>query len=247
MPRRRVEPTELDELEVLPWSAFRRRFAREHVAGEHVAIVGPTGSGKSVLGLELCKIVGSRTARDRRPARVTVFGTKPRDETLTALGWPIVKTWPPSYGQEHCVVWPRPSAAAGRAKRQRAVFEPLMDEIFHEGGQCVFIDEAADFEERLGLRTTMREWWSNARALELTLIAGTQRPRGVARLMWSEPSWIVVFRPDDEDDLKRVASITGRKAEIIEAADRLGGHEFLCIRRQRGGGRALYVSRVDVR
>jgi len=90
----------------------------------------------------------------------------------------------------------------------------------------------------------MEEFWTTARSSKLTLIAGTQRPRHVTRSMWSEPSWVFVFPPDDRDDLRRVAELSGRRQEVMEAADRLGGHEFLCIRRQRGGGRELYVSRV---
>jgi hypothetical protein len=75
-------------------------------------------------------------------------------------------------------------------------------------------------------------------------VAGTQRPRNVSRSMWSEPSWVFIFPPDDLDDLKRVAELSGRKADVLEFSERLGGFEFLVIRRQRGGARALYVSRV---
>jgi hypothetical protein len=128
------------------------------------------------------------------------------------------------------------------------VYHPLLDRIYSEGGQTVYIDEAAYFERSLpnglGLGGTMEEYWSAARSSKLTLIAGTQRPRHVTRSMWSEPSWVFVFPPDDIDDLKRVAELSGRKAEVMESAERLDGHEFLCIRRQRGGKRELYVSRV---
>src|SRR2546423_7655276 len=89
---------------VVRWEKFAPVFAKAHTQGEHVAIVGQTGSGKSVLGLSLCKIIAKRRGRDGRPARVVVLATKPRDDTITSLGWPTVKKWPPSYGQEHCVV-----------------------------------------------------------------------------------------------------------------------------------------------
>ncbi len=227
-------------------------FAREHTQGEHVGIVGVNGSGKSVLELELAKIIGARKARNGRPASVTVLAVKPRDETLERLvaeGWPVLKAWPPSYGQEHNVVWPKASRPSTAAREQRAVFRPLLDAIYHEGGQTVCIDEAAYFERPLpsglGLHGTMEQYWSSARSLKLTLIAGTQRPRNVTRSMWSEPAWLFIFSLHDRDDLKRVAELSGRREEVLELAPQLGGFEFLCVRRQANGTRELYVSRVE--
>ena len=238
--------------EVVRWEQFARMFKRAHRQGEHVAIVGQTGSGKSVLGVSLCKVIATRKGKDGLPARVVVLGTKPRDDTLSALGWPVVKKWPPSYGQEHCIVWPRGGDPDTAAKRQAQVFRPLLNAIYHEGGQTVNIDEASYFEDPLpdglGLKTTMGQYWSNARANKLTLIGATQRPRNVTRLMWSEPSWVCIFAPDDEDDWRRVAELSGAREQVLEITPQLGGHEFLCVRRQRdlgASGKKLYVSKVE--
>ena len=124
-------------------------FAQSHKAGEHVAIVGPNGTGKTQLGLELAVVLGERTGRNRRPAPVTILNFKPRDDTVSALQergkptgeWQTLKKWPPAYGQEHCVVWPRGGPPSGAAKRHRAVFVPLLDTIYAEGGQTVYIPD----------------------------------------------------------------------------------------------------------
>lgn len=233
---------------VIRWEKLERIFARQHKQGEHVAIVGQTGSGKSVLGLRLCQVIARRKSTDGLPARVVVFATKPRDDTVTALGWPVIKKWPPSYGQEHCIIWPKGGEPDTMAARQRRIFRPLMTRIFHEGGQTLYIDEASYFEESLpnglGLAATMNQYWTSARSLKLTLIAGTQRPRHVTRSMWSEPSWLFIFAPDDEDDLTRVAQLSGVKRQVLEIAPTLGGHEFICIHRPRGGTKKIYVSKV---
>jgi energy-coupling factor transporter ATP-binding protein EcfA2 len=244
--------TDSGRFTVVQWDEFARMFKRAHKQGEHVSIVGQTGSGKSVLGLALCQVIATRKGKDGRPARVVVLGTKPRDDTMSALGWPIVKKWPPSFGQEACVVWPRGGDPDTMPRRQRAVFRPLMNTIFHEGGQTIYIDEAGYFEDPqpdgLGLSTTMKQFWTTARGLKLTLVAATQRPRHVTRAMWSEPSWVFIFAPDDEDDLKRVAELSGSKEQVLEIAPQLGGHEFLCIRRQRSEGvKRLYVSKVGTK
>lgn len=225
-------------------------FYQKHRQGEHVSIVGPTGSGKSLLGIELCKCIGARKSKDGRPARVTVLAFKPTDDTVSALKWPQIKKWPPAYGQEHCVVWPKARNPETAAREQRAVFAPLLNQIYQEGGQTVYIGEAAYFERPLpngmGLSGTMERYWTTARSLNLTLVADTQRPRHVTRSMWSEPSWLFIFPPDDAEDTKRIAELSGRRMDIWRILPTLGEHEFLCVARQRGknGLKAMYISKV---
>lgn len=245
----------MDEVrpDVLPWEQFQIMFLKGHKQGEHVSLVGPTGSGKSTAAVELCKLVGTRRTKDKRPARVTILVDKPRDDTISALiaqkDFKVIKKWPPSYGEEHAIVWPRGGPPSGMAKRQRAVFLPLLDNIYIEGGQYVCVDEAAYFEEPppsgLGAKAVMGQFWRAARSNKITLIAGTQRPRNVTRLMWSEPSWVFIFPPDDDDDLRRVAELSGQKVAVWRIVPKLGNYEFMCIRRQRGGRHAIYVSRVE--
>lgn len=234
---------------VVPWAKFARIFKGAHRQGEHVAIVGQTGSGKSVLEVELCKVLATRKTKDGRPASVVILGTKPRDETLSALGWPVIKKWPPSYGQEACIVWPRAKNPETAAREQRKVFRPLLNTIYQEGGQTIGIDEAGYFEDPqpdgLGLSTTMKQFWTTARSLKLTLVATTQRPRHVTRSMWSEPSWLFIFPPDDDEDLKRVAQLSGARDQVLEVVEGLGGYEVLCVRKQRDQGvKQLYVTKV---
>lgn len=72
--------------ERLPWDEFLAgRFVWNQ--GEHVTLIGPTGSGKTTLALALLPM--------RR--YVLAFGTKPKDRTLDTLvrqaGWKRVQTW----------------------------------------------------------------------------------------------------------------------------------------------------------
>lgn len=241
----------------LPWEQFAAMFFEEHEPGEHCSIVGPTGSGKSVLGVFLARILGLRKTTDekggyRRPARVTVFATKPRDRTISALGWPVIRSsrdWPPGHGKEHVIVWPR-TPDPGQAKiRARATIEPILRAIYQEGRQTIYVDEVATFTGRppegMGLRGLMAEFWQTGRSLELTVIAGTQRPVEVPRSMWSEPAWLFVFRLHDFDDLRRVGEIAGDRDELRAAVEHLGGHEFICVHRPRSGERRMFASRVE--
>jgi energy-coupling factor transporter ATP-binding protein EcfA2 len=253
MPGRHYSKEELtpEPPQVLPWDEFREMFYAAHKQGEHIAIVGPNGSGKTMLGLELCRIIGSRLAADRRPSRVVVLQYKPTDATVQKVipDWPIIKKWPPRYGEEHCVVWPRGFAASRAAYRQRQVFAPLLDQIYSEGGQTVYVPEAAYFERALpnglSLSGTMEQFWSTARSLKITLISDTQRPRNVTLLMWTEPAWLIIYKLRSKDDLKHVAGLSGREVDVYNVVPKLGDHECMVIRRQvHAGQQAIYVTKV---
>lgn len=62
--------------------------------------------------------------------------------------------------------------------------------------------------------------------------------------MWSEPYWLLIFRPEDEDDLKRVAQLSGSKQLVLETVPTLGPHEFLLLRRR--PERVAFVSEVQL-
>jgi hypothetical protein len=184
--RRRAARDTVVQPKVIPWERFDFMFARSFKQGEQVAIVGPNGSGKSVLTVELAKIVGSRKGTDGRPSRVVVCATKPRDDTITNLlvkqGWPVIKEWPPAYGQEHCVVWPKGGPASSAATRQSRIFRPLLDQIAQEGGQTVVVEEAAFFERKppdgMGLGGLMTYFWTVTRSSKISLIANATPPVG---------------------------------------------------------------------
>jgi hypothetical protein len=238
----------------LPWETVRDYFAREHKLGEHVAAEGPTGSGKTLAIVELLKARGKRTTVRGRPVSITAFGVKRRDETMQRLvgdGWKRIRTlrdWPPAYGEEHCVAWPNVGPPTGRASRLRPFFRSILDEIDESGNQIVFVDEEAYFERPaphgLGMAAALEEIWTTSRSNGVTLVATTQRPRRVTLSMWSESYWLILFRPEDEQDLKRVAELSGFKQTILDVVPTLGAHEFLMLRRR--PERVAIVSQVKL-
>lgn len=235
----------------VPWGQVRDYFAREHQLGQHVAIEGPNGSGKSVLALELLQARGKRTTVNRRPVSITVMGVKPRDRTLSALPWRRMRDlsdWPPPYGDEQVVLWPTYGDPATVAGRQRQVFQAALREIMQTGNQIVYIDEVAYFEEQppngLGLSALLTQFWYMSRSNGVSLVGATQRPTRVSRSMWSEPYWLYIFRPEDEDDLKRIAELSGSKQMVLDVVPTLDTHEFLMLRRR--PERLAVVSQVEL-
>lgn len=208
---------------------------------EHVSMVGPTKQGKTTLQLAL---VDERVRR--RDSHVVILATKPKDPTLSALGWPIIRQWDQlSYGQSHVIFWPKfPKDVRRAAIHQRMAFDGALADIFADGKRVVVIDEAYYMTDILGLEGTMKQFWSQGRSNDLIVVAGTQRPRNVPREMFSECSWFFAFRTADEDELRRVGEIGGVDAKELRAVMRtLKPHEFVCCRTRTGEMVRSMVSR----
>lgn len=208
---------------------------------EHMACLGPTGSGKTFFYTHVL------TERCRKSgAHAVILATKPADDTFKPLlrkGWKVRKTWPPGYGETRTIFWPKSGKPSEGPGRQRKAVREFLDELWKpQANTIVAFDEIAHIEVELGLRQAVNKWWRESRALGLTMLATTQRPRGVNRYMMSEPTWSVAFAPTDEDEATRVAEIIGGRKRYKDILMGLDTFEFLIIHRRR---REAYRSRLD--
>lgn len=181
----------------------------------------------------------------RRDAEIVAFGTKPADETLSTMDWPILRSWDArEYGQKQVVLWPEYGDPETAADRQKRAFRPVLRQLFMEGNRTLYFDEIRDIEHRLGFGDLIDEFWLMGRSNKLTIVAGTQRPRWVSRSMFSEPEWIFSFPLYDTDDLRRLADIGGGDTHAIQRiVSNLDKHTFLCFRRST---RELVISKVEL-
>lgn len=210
---------------------------------EHMEILGPSGSGKSYF---LVTVLDMRAAL--RGAHVVYVATKPADDTISSLGWPIVTSWPPNeWKQEnrHVIYWAKaPTLDAEGLKKQKAAVQNLLEKLWHPNANIIVVlDEIAYIEQDLGLRVIIRRYYREGRALGITIVAGTQRAQGVSRFMHSESEWTVCFRPKDEEDAERVAQILGNKryfVDVLMSLDR-EKREFLLVHNLTG---EAYISHI---
>lgn len=232
-------------MERVPWAELEPEFILSwgrpngKPGAEHVSIVGPTGSGKSNFQTY---VINKRV--EVRDSYAIIIATKPADSTLRKMRWPIVRKYPPPFGKhKNFILWPESTRNAGesRALQQQEIAKCLTDIWTPDSNTIVAFDEIAYVEQELRLKILVERYWREARSLGITVIATTQRPRNVTRYMWSEPTWLVAFRPDDEDEAKRVAEIIGGRRAFTDALLGLEEYEFIITKRR---SHQSYISKL---
>jgi hypothetical protein len=220
--------TSVDGIPRVPWDAVAPELIDSWDQGQHVVILGKTGSGKTTVAFEIME-----QRIEQRGAMCCALGTKARDDTLRRTGWPILRKWPPTYAQRqthHVIFWPAYSRPSVARHTLAPKITELLDEIMAEGGWTLFVDEMAYLVETLGQRAVLDEYWNGARSSRISLVAGTQRPTWLARSAVSQVDWVICFRINDLTDRTRAAEIMGDRQKYAAAIKTLRGHEFCVVR-----------------
>lgn len=207
---------------------------------EHLTVYGRSGSGKTYF---VAYVLDQRARL--RGSHVTMVATKRADATLTRLGWPIVTSWPPGYGQTSVIFWAKARGiSAVHLIPQRKKVKDLMDTLWRpNANMVVYWDELTYIEQDLRLKREIATFYREGRTHGITNVATMQRPAYVSRLAHSEAGWTVAFPPKDMDDRKRIAEVLGDRAlymEILPTLDQTR-HEFV-IKHERTGN--VYISHL---
>lgn len=195
-------------IERMEWDEFAAQW--DWRQGEHVSLIGPTGAGKTTLGLAILPF--------RRYS--VALGTKPKDPTLSALvraGWSRIRRWrdrPPmpivngKMAPVRLILWPTFRRMADAAEH-RQVFRDALHDMFAEGSWCLFADEIMYLSNDLRLDAELKLWWRQGRSIGLSLVAATQRPAWVPLELYSQASHLFLWRTTDRRDLERLRDISG--------------------------------------
>lgn len=227
--RREARRQELhDSIPQMEWDSFVADCFRWQ-QGEHIGIIGPTNSGKTVLMLALL------------PMRkyVVAVGTKPRDKSLWNLvkyhHYKLLEEWKPfKPDSPKRVLWPDASGVDAEIKQRPIIGRALMA-IFREGKWCVAIDELWYVIHVLKLEKLIKVYLLQARSLQISLLLATQRPAFVPLEVYDQSTHLFFFRDNDERNLKRISGISWRSAAQIQTVvANLNQHEVLYVNTRDG-------------
>lgn len=223
----------------VPWGKFVAEFRKSWGTGQHVTIVGSTGSGKSELLGQLARL---------RPYAV-VFATKPKDPTMTALiknaGFEKFPEFDPDRDPERHprqVIWPDATKTDAVVDQAR-VFHKAFEDIYPMGGWSLFVDETWMFQNMLGLGQFLKLYLLQARSLDISLIMATQRPVSIPVEALDQSTWLFVFKETDNKNLDRLTeNVSGTHGPALRHLLRnLEPFQFLAINVRTG---QMWRSRV---
>ena len=205
--------------------------------GEHVTLVGPTGIGKTTVGLALLP------KRDYR----AVFASKPRDPLISELAadYLVIREWPPPEPREafpHVVLWPRINKVS-QVKRQRNIFADALAACYLERGWCVYVDEGRYVFDYLRLGPLGELLWQQGRTQNISLVTGTQRPYWIPLSAYDQATHLFLWQDSDERNVQRLADMTPglSKGELWDCFLGMGEHDFLYVNTRT---KERYVSNV---
>jgi hypothetical protein len=207
------------------WDEFLEDFRAEWRPGQHIAIIAPTGQGKSTVLVTLLDL------------RKFVLALDPKggDETLAKTGFPRLPHWPPA-GKHYdkmakgepvkFLVGPKINKLAERGALA-AVQAAALEGAFDDRGWTVAVDELQIAADKMGQADAIDNLLISARTRGVSVVSLFQRPADVPRAAYQMASWIFLGLTLDVDTINRLAEIVGRpKYEIRGAVNGLARVDY---------------------
>lgn len=189
--------------------------------GEHITLVGHTGSGKTTAALSFL------------PQReyVAIIATKPKDDVLDryiAEGYFVTDTWRDVPDFRHKVVYRPPSDKLDNDRKVRSEILRVLNILYRQGGWAIYCDEIRYLTKNLRLDKELATLWLQGRSLGISLVAATQRPYHIPLEAYSQATHLMMWRENDLRNIARLSDIGGVDTSLTRKVVReLQGHNFL--------------------
>lgn len=227
----------------VPWATLYAYMKREFQQGDHVAVLGPTGSGKTHIALAVAEMRGY----------VLLVAVKPKDplvDDAIARGYwpaptdkleiPYVDNKPM---HKRVIFWPRLTDKQRRAipdsqilSAERAMHRPriqgALGYVRQNGHWTIVLDEGTYVCRDLGLQRDIDSALMHFRTLDSSIIILGQRPSWMGRYTLSSPTFLFLFNTNDREDRKSLGDVSG--VDTASIRDIVGNlsyerHEFLMV------------------
>lgn len=188
--------------------------------GEHVTVLGPTGSGKTQLSYDLL----GETATEDHPAVVLVM--KPRDKTAVEFmkthKYKKIKSWPPSPVAKYTkpagyMLWPEHTFNPDHDdENHREIFKLAIMDCYKKGNRIIFADEVYSLVNDLKMRRELESVWGKGRSMECGLWAASQRAAYIPQHAYGGVHHVFLFRDPDKRARQRYGEISGVNPRMID-------------------------------
>ena len=174
--------------------------------GEHVSIIGDTGSGKTFLEARLLAL------RDN----VVVCRTKPDD--IRFDGYKTVRTASAmdSLDEHRLLLTPK-------YERQAVEIADALTKAWEQGHWTMALDEVYYMTQMLKIEPYINRLLTQGRSKRITVIAGMQRPAWISRFALSQSTHVFLFSTEGRDTKTIAQALTPRLVDIVGV---LRKHEF---------------------
>lgn len=207
-------------LETISYQQWLDAFGHKWKAGQHVLLVGHTGSGKTVAAQDMLML----------RKHVVVIATKARDESLDAYsksGYHRLDEWPPAWNIKKVIFWRKPRALGDFRGQQVGIYQVLAD-IFTRGGWCIAFDDLIYVTSTLKLKEPVKMFYTQARSQGISIVANLQRPFWAPLEAISQSTYALVFAAHDEHDIHRLAEgLSVPYRELLAAIKELQPYQFI--------------------
>lgn len=183
--------------------------------GEHVAIVGDTGSGKTYLESVMLEI----------PRWNIILKTK--DDDIRFPGFRRVRRTesievPPSASGADFILEPSYAAQATEGRK-------VIEKVWADGGWTFTVDELWYAENKLRLTDHIDRLLTQGRSVGISVVCGMQRPSRVSRFALSQCTHLFAFQTEGRDTLTLAEAFTPKLKLIIPELRR---YEFVYMNRK---------------
>jgi hypothetical protein len=214
----------------MKWSDFRSEILDGFTQSQHVGMIGPTGRGKSTLGMHLLR---------NRPY-VVVLDAKGGDSTLEASGFEVVEDWPIPNEEDRLKsgkpirVMLRPRGY-GRERLDNAnrLFSKCIEGCLMSRRWTVYIDELRLTSEgrTIDLAPEIEVAYMTGRGREVSFISAAQAPRWVPIASHEQAVHQFHWPLYDRYALSRQAEISGlgRDRFFALAAEMTNPHDVMYV------------------
>jgi hypothetical protein len=257
-------PRQQTQVVGLPWDTFLRYMHDCWHPGQHIAMIGPTGEGKTTFAAGLLSI----------RKWVMALDPKGEDETLTRSGYERVSTLPTEFRGpwwrlthwqasrqwdriENAIAEGKPAriivGGPARTEKQDTKNQDLMRRSFayarEAGGWTAYVDEfeLISSQRMFRLGPAVERMLISARRDGTSVVTSFQAAAWVSKHATRQARFAVIWPTGDRDMIKNVANAMGRDwHDLAAAVDELPPFHVCVIPRGKSGGPLICTSAPEL-